>query len=193
MEKGTIIDPIQARKKVIRMKHKLTRAVTAVAAAATLAAGTFPAIPTSVAAGTVGTAVSSVGKSDTQAYLRGGAAIVKDSDLGSDVLSLKGGSFGAGWLELPELFKSGCSNGFTFSMKYKLGSDTANYSRLFQFATVPFGTGNSSSYSSPDISVDVKDKKAFRASIFAGTGDSTENDKKHRAIFDLDAAPDSGK
>ena len=175
------------------MKHKLTRAVTAVAAAAVLGAGTLPAIPTSMAAVRTETAVKSIGKSDSQAYLRGGAAIVKDSELGSDVLSLKGGSFGAGWLELPELFKSGCDSGFTFSMKYKLNSDSANYSRLFQFATVPFGTGNAPSYSSPDISVDVKDKTAFRASIFAGTGDSTLNDDKHRAIFDLSAKPDSGK
>ena len=175
------------------MQHKFTKAVTAAVSAAVLGAGTIPAMPVTLAAGTVGTAVTSVGRSDNEAYLRGNAAIVHDSVLGSDVLSLRGGSFGAGWLQLPELFSGGCKNGFTFSMKYRLNDDVSNYSRLFQFATVPFGTGNAPSYSSPDISVDVKDKTAFRASIFAGTGDSTLNDDKHRAIYDLDAAPDSGK
>ncbi|MCQ2490210.1 MAG: glycoside hydrolase family 97 catalytic domain-containing protein [Ruminococcus sp.] len=175
------------------MKNHFTRAVASAAAAAVLAAVTLPAIPTSMAAVQTGIAVKSVGQLDDRAYLRGNAEVVKDNELGSNVLSLKGGSFGAGWLELPELFKNGCEKGFTFSMKYRLNSDVTNYSRLFQFATVPFGTGNAPSYSSPDISVDVKDKTSFRASIFAGTGDSTLDDEKHRAIFDLDAAPDSGK
>ena len=139
------------------------------------------------------TTAASVGSSDDAAQLRGsGASVVHDSKLDSDVLSLDGSGFGEGWLQLPKLFDSSCSDGFTFSMKYSISSDTANYSRLFQFTPVSFGTGVTSSYSSPDISVDMNNKKAFRASIFAGKQRDTENDKKHRAIFELSAAPDSG-
>ena len=175
------------------MQQVFSKSLSIIASAAVLGAGTLHALPPAYAAGISSTAVNSIGKSDAQALLRGGAEIIHDDDLDSDVLSLKGGSFGAGWLQLPELFSSGCDKGFTFSMKYRLNSNTSNYSRLFQFTTVPFGTGNAPSYSSPDISIDVKDKTAFRTSIFAGTGDSTLGDDKHRAIFDLDAVPDSGK
>ncbi|MBQ4465377.1 MAG: glycoside hydrolase family 97 catalytic domain-containing protein, partial [Oscillospiraceae bacterium] len=165
-----------------------TRTLAAVITTA-MAASCLPAIPAAAAAKTV---VRSQGSVSDPAYLRGGAAgIVHDTSLDSDVLDLHGNGFGSGWLELPKFFADGCEEGFTFSMKYKLDADTANYSRLFQFATVPFGTGNAPSYSSPDLSVDVKDKTAFRASIFAGTGNSTLDDKQHRAIYDLSAAPDT--
>ncbi|MBR7039593.1 MAG: hypothetical protein IKI21_10155, partial [Oscillospiraceae bacterium] len=146
-------------------------------------------VPAAAAAKTV---VQSQGSETGDARMRGsGAAVVHDDARGSDVLSLSGNGFGTGWLELPPLFQDGCADGFTFSMAVKLAADTADYSRLFQFATVPFGTGNAPSYNSPDLSVDVKDKSAFRASVFAGTGSVTVNDQKHRAIFDLDAAPDT--
>ncbi|MBR3629909.1 MAG: hypothetical protein IKN55_05490, partial [Oscillospiraceae bacterium] len=135
---------------------------------AAMAASCMPVIPAAAAAKTV---VNSVGSVTEPAQIRGsGAEIVHDSTKGSDVLDLHGNAFGGGWLELPKFFAEDCSEGFTFSMQYQLADDTANYSRLFQFATVPFGTGNAPSYSSPDISVDVKDKTAFRASVFAGTG-----------------------
>ncbi len=166
--------------------HSRTLAVLLSAAAA------FSAIPQIPAAAAAKTVVNSQGSVRDAARMRGGAAeIVHDSTRDSDVLSLHGNGFGSGWLELPKFFESGCENGFTFSLSYKLDGDSANYSRLFQFATVPFGTGNAPSYSSPDISVDLKDKKSFRASVFAGTGDSTADDKKHRAIYDLDSAPDT--
>ena len=142
-------------------------------------------------AASVITAESS-GTAEASAYLRGSSAnVVYDSKLKSDVLDLSGSGFGDGWLQLPEMFDSSCSKGFTFSMKYSLSKDTSSYSRLFQFSALPFGTGVTSSYSSPDISVDVNDKKSFRASIFAGKQRDTENDKKHRAIFELEAVPDS--
>ena len=157
--------------------------------AAAMAVSALPAIPAAAAPKTV---VNSQGSVKEAAHLRGGAQrSYTTSTLDSDVLDLHGNGFGSGWLELPGFFADGCKDGFTFSLRYKLDADSANYSRLFQFATVPFGTGNAPSYSSPDLSFDVKDKKAFRASIFAGTGDSTADDKKHRAIFDLDAAPDT--
>lgn len=166
-----------------------TSKLTAAVLTAAMAVSAVPVVPTNAAAKTV---VNSQGSEKDAALLRGGAAaIVHDTTIDSDVLELNGNGFGSGWLELPKLFENGYKHGFTFSMRYKLDADTANYSRLFQFATVPFGTGNAPSYSSPDISVDVKDKKAFRASIFAGSGDSTLDDKKHRSIGDLGAAPDT--
>lgn len=165
-----------------------TKALAAILTAA-MAISAMPPIPSAAAPKTV---VNSQGSESDAAYLRGGAAgIVHDDTLDSDVLDLHGNGFGSGWLELPKMFASGCEEGFTFSMRYRLDADSANYSRLFQFATVPFGTGNAPAYNSPDLSVDVKDKTAFRASVFAGTGDSTADDEKHRAIFDLDAAPDT--
>ena len=170
------------------MHDRIQRTAAALLTAA-MAASAVPAVPAAAAAKTV---VQSQGSETGDARMRGsGAAVVHDDARGSDVLSLSGNGFGTGWLELPPLFQDGCADGFTFSMAVKLAADTADYSRLFQFATVPFGTGNAPSYNSPDLSVDVKDKSAFRASVFAGTGSVTVNDQKHRAIFDLDAAPDT--
>ncbi|HQM00746.1 MAG TPA: glycoside hydrolase family 97 catalytic domain-containing protein [Ruminococcus flavefaciens] len=136
----------------------------------------------------------SQGSNSAHAVLKGAdASVITDSSLGSDVLYLKGSHNGGGWLQLPSLFENGCGGGFTLAMKFMLKEGASDYSRLFQFSPVPFASGNSSSYSSPDISIDLKDKTAFRASIFAGSGMDTENDKKHRAIYDLSAAPDTDK
>jgi len=139
--------------------------------------------------------VASKGIAEGNAIIKGAnAGVVYDSALKSNVLDLHGDSFGSGWLQLPaDMFSKGCDKGFSFTLKYKLDSNAENYTRLFQFSPVPFGEGAAPSYSSPDISLDLKDKKAFRTSIFAGKGTTTENDDKHRAIFDLDSAPDSGE
>ena len=136
----------------------------------------------------------SKGKNSAHAILKGtDAVIIPDSSLGSDVLCLRGSRNGGGWLQLPPMFESGCSDGFTLSMKYRLTDENAKFSRLFQFSPVPFASGKSGSYTSPDISVDLKDRSALRASIFAGSGFDTVNDGKHRSIFDLSAKPDTGK
>ena len=128
--------------------------------------------------------VASVGSADTAAVIRGGSAeIVYDTAAKSEVLSLKGGSFGAGWLQLPEVFSAGCREGFSLSMRYQLGSNAENYTRLFQFATVPLGTGNTSGYNSPDISMDLNGSNSpFRTSVFAGKG-SAAADADYRALF----------
>ena len=141
-----------------------------------------------------GASVASKGSDPAPAVIRGsGASVVYDSALKSDVLALSGTGFGSGWLQLPKLFDSGCENGFTFSMRFQLDSDAEKYMRLFQFSSIPLGTGSAPAYSSPDFSVDLNDKTAYRASVFAGTAAATENDGKHRAIFTLGAAPDAGK
>lgn len=128
--------------------------------------------------------VASVGSADTPAVIRGGnAEIVYDSAAKSDVLSLKGGAFGAGWLQLPEVFSAGCRDGFTVSMRYQLGENAKNYTRLYQFATVPLGTGNTSGYNSPDISMDLNGSNSpFRTSVFAGKG-SAAAASDYRAMF----------
>ena len=129
---------------------------------------------------------------DEAAIIRGGMASVGyDSTRKSNVLQLQGDSFGAGWLQLPAMFGTDCKDGFTFSMRFSLDNNTEKYMRLFQFSSIPFGMGNAPSYNSPDISVDLKDKTAYRASIFVGNTTDTVNDEKHRAIFDLSAAPDA--
>ncbi|MBP5378258.1 MAG: hypothetical protein J6Y64_01810, partial [Ruminococcus sp.] len=138
--------------------------------------------------------VANQGSGEGNAVIKGSdASVVYDSDLKSNVLDLHGSGFGSGWLQLPAMFEKGCGNGFSFSLKFKLDSGAGNYTRLYQFSPVPFGAGAAPSYSSPDISVDLKDKKAYRTSIFVGKGTTTENDDKHRAIFDIETAPDSGK
>ena len=138
--------------------------------------------------------VASQGTNADNAVIKGSqAAVVHDSYLDSDVLDLHGSGFGEGWLKLPDMFSDGCGNGFTFSLKYKLDSGIEKYTRLFQFSPIPFGGGTEPSYSSPDISFDLKDLKNFRTSIFVGTDISASGDGKHKAIFDLDAVPDSGK
>jgi len=137
--------------------------------------------------------VVSQGKNSAHAVLKGNdASIFYDSNAGSDILYLKGSYNGGGWLQLPSLFESGCEKGFTLAMKFSLWDAASNYSRLFQFSPVPFAMGNSTTYATPDISIDIKDKTSFRASIFAGSGMNTENDRKHRAIYDLSAVPDTG-
>ncbi len=135
--------------------------------------------------------VASIGSKKDAAIIRGGgAAVTYDSDRKSNVLSLGGGAFGSGWLQLPELFSTGCEDGFTVKMRIKLDDSASNYSRIFQFSGVPFGAGNTNGYNSPDISIDLNDKTALRASVFAGTTE-TADDGKHRSIFTLSAAPDS--
>ena len=135
--------------------------------------------------------VASCGSAEGDAVIRGGSASVDfDSGQGSNVLTLGGGAFGSGWLQLPSLFASGCKNGFSVSMQIKLDASASDYSRIFQFSNVPFGGGNNA-YNSPDISIDLNDHSAFRASVFAGKN-TTENDGKHRSIFTLGAAPDTG-
>lgn len=101
--------------------------------------------------------VASQGTADGSAVIKGrSASVVYDEQLRSNVLSLKGDSFGSGWLQLPsDMFSKECSNGFSFSLKFKLESDAGNYTRLYQFSPVPFGAGTAPSYSSPDISVDL--------------------------------------
>ena len=138
--------------------------------------------------------VANQGSGEGTAVIKGSdASVVYDSELRSNVLDLHGSGFGSGWLQLPAMFEKGCDKGFSFSLKFKLDSGAGNYTRLYQFSPVPFGAGAAPSYSSPDISVDLKDKKAYRTSIFVGKGTTTENDEKHRAIFDIETAPDSGK
>ena len=123
----------------------------------------------SAAAVAVETTVQNQGLRSDPAYIRGSKAIVTyDAARQSDVLSLDGDGFGEGWLQLPALFETGCSAGFTFSMKVMLDAEADNYSKLFQFSSLPFGTGNAPAYSSPDISVDLNDKTGLQQKT-AGT------------------------
>ncbi len=166
-------------------------AIMAVQAAGLCSPAILTSAPAHAAIRYAGASVANQGSAAGDAVIKGGQAeVIHDASLDSDVLSLKGGSFGAGWLQLPELFKSGCKDGFSISMDVQLDTSAKSYSRLFQFATLPFGGGNTSGYNSPDISVDLNDKTAFRASVFAGKT-TTENDEKHRSIFTLSAAPDT--
>jgi len=177
---------------MIQTSTKRFRTALSVTTAALLAFSALPAVPGSASAtfGS-GTKVLNQGSGKGAATIRGsGAEIVHDSTLNSDVLSLRGGGFGAGWLQLPEVF-SGVSDGFSFSLKFSLGSGNNDFARLFQFSPLPFGTGNAPSYNSPDISLDLNRKDSYRTTLFAGTGN--EADAAGRAIFELPAAPDSEK
>ena len=179
-----------------KKQHLLKAVCTTAAVLLAAQSGSFPqqTAPQTVSAasGYSGAAVANQGSGQGDATIFGGAAdIVHDSTLDSDVLSLHGSSFGSGWLRLPEWFGSGCGDGFTFSMRIKLAADASSYSRLFQFATVPLGTGSTNGYSAPDLSIDMNNKTAFRASVFAGSGEGTENDGAHRSIFTLSAKPDT--
>ena len=148
--------------------------------------------PAAAAESYSGARVESKGSKDTAAVINGsGASVAHDTSLDSDVLVLNGSSFGSGWLQLPSVFADGCDKGFSVSMKMQLASDAANYSRIYQFATVPLGTGNTNGYNSPDISMDLNDGTVFRTSVFAGSGDTTANDDAHRSIFTVDASKDT--
>ena len=140
-----------------------------------------------------GSFVPNLGSADGEdAQIRGeNASIVYDSTLQSDVLQLQGDTFGGGWLQLPAMTAKGCENGFTFSMRYSLSKNAENYTRLYQFSSIPFGMGSAPSCSSPDLSVDLNDKSAFRSSLFVGKDSATKDDSKHRAIYTLSAVPDA--
>ncbi|MBO4876641.1 MAG: glycoside hydrolase family 97 catalytic domain-containing protein [Ruminococcus sp.] len=169
-------------------KTRPLRAALSAVTAVLLSFSVLPAVPGSASAAFgAGTRVGNKGSGDQAATIRGSSAeVVYDSTLKSNVLDLKGGGFGAGWLQLPEMFSSAGSSGFTFSLKFSLGSNE-DYARLFQFSPLPFGTGNAPSYNSPDISLDLNKKDHFRTTIFAGTGTASESDG--RAIFELSAVP----
>ena len=179
------------------IRNKTLRKLACLAAAAVLSAqGTgglrLKQTKASAAASYAGAAVANQGSADGAAVIRGSStSITHDSTLDSDVLVLDGRSFGSGWLQLPSMLSAQSANGFTFSMRYQLASDAGSYTRLFQFATVPLGTGSTNGYSSPDLSVDLNDRTKFRASVFAGKGLTTENDGAHRSIFTVSAAPDT--
>ena len=180
------------------MREKLIKRTVGIAAALCITAqSAMQFTPNHMSANAVSSysnaVVENQGSANGNAVIKGMNANVEfDSKIGSNVLNLHGDSFGSGWLQLPSgMFGKGCENGFSFSLKFRLDSEAGNYTRLFQFSPVAFGAGASPSYSSPDISVDLKDKKSFRTSIFAGNGSTVENDDKHRAIFDLLTAPDS--
>ena len=152
----------------------------------------FPAVQKAAAASFSGAHISNAGSAEGDAVIRGNAASVSyDADRKSDVLNLSGSSFGSGWLQLPQEIVSGCKNGFSFSMRFKLASDAGDYTRLYQFATVPLGTGNSGSYNSPDLSMDLNRNANFRATVFAGSGSTTANDDAHRSIFTVSAGRDT--
>ena len=180
------------------MRDNLMKRAVGIAAAICVAAQSSPQLmPRQMQANAITSYVNAVvenqGSAKGNAVIKGqNASVEYDGRLGSNVLDLHGDSFGSGWLQLPAgMFGTGCENGFSFSMKFRLDSDAGEYTRLFQFSPVAFGAGAAPSYSSPDISLDLKDKKSYRTSIFAGKGNTTENDDKHRAIFDLLTAPDS--
>ena len=178
-------------------KRNMLRTVSAAAAAVLLTqTNCFPVFskPHSAAAASAsGFHVSNQGSgANADAVIRGsGARIEHDSTLNSDVLNLSGKAFGAGWLQLPAWFSEKCANGFSFSMRFRLDADAENYTRLFQFATVPLGTGNTNGYNSPDLSMDLNDGTLFRTSVFAGSGSTTANDDAHRSIFTVSAEKDT--
>ena len=138
--------------------------------------------------------VANQGKSDEPAVIRGRSTnVVYDEANDSNVLVLGGGSFGAGWLQLPALFDSVGNDGFSLSMQFSLGESSANYARLFQMSPIAFGGGSAPSYSSPDLSLDLCDKETYRASVFVGKELTTADDDAHRSIFKVLTKPDSNK
>lgn len=166
--------------------NRIRRRLGGITLAAVLAAQavSLPGIGTGAAlAGYAGAEVASCGSAAGAAVIRGSAArVVYDSTRGSDVLSLEGNAFGAGWLQLPALFERPCEDGFSLSMRCALSADAGDYTRLFQLATVPFGTGNANGYNSPDISMDLNGSGLpMRASVFAGKGSTA--DEAQRAMF----------
>ncbi len=180
------------------MRDNLMKRTISAAAALCVAAQSYAPLPqrrlqVNAIASYVNAVVENQGSAKGNAVIKGPNASVEfDGKLSSHVLDLHGDSFGGGWLQLPaDMFGRGCDKGFSFSMRFRLYGDAEAYTRLFQFSPVAFGAGAAPSYSSPDISVDLKDKTAYRTSIFAGKGTSTENDEKHRAVFDIQAVPDS--
>ena len=93
--------------------------------------------------------------------MRSSAAVIYDSDQKSNVLSLGGGAFGSGWLQLPELFSSGCKDGFTIrgyinSAADSYISDEDYENRNFTFEALDSDTLESSEEESDDDATQEK-------------------------------------
>lgn len=142
----------------------------------------------SAAENTVYPTIASQGSATAPAILHGDKVeLVYDNTLQSNVLKLNGDALGEGWLQFPSMFEKDCSDGFTFSMHFLSDDDAEDYTRLFQFSPLPFGTGIAPVYGAPDISVDLNDGTAYRASVFAGR--TSVVDDAHRSMFSVNAVP----
>ncbi|MBO5372697.1 MAG: leucine-rich repeat protein [Lachnospiraceae bacterium] len=125
-----------------------------------------------------GTTVSNTGTvADANATMGGNApAIVDDAERGSKVLSLPGGSVGAGYLTLPESLFSEAENGFTISFWVKADT-SAHYARLFEASNNELGAeyqGQTGNWTDPEFTLVV------------GGNDSTSN------RYDIAIKPTSG-
>ncbi len=143
----------------------------------------------SAAENMVNPTISSQGSAAAPAILHGDQAeLIYDDSLQSNVLRLHGDAFGDGWLQLPAMFETDCTDGFTFSMRFLPDADAEDYTRLFQFSSIPFGTGIAPVYRAPDLSMDLNDGTVYRAGVFAGR--TSVADDAHCSMFSVNAVPE---
>ena len=85
------------------------------------------------------------------AVLQKGAEIVADKENGTQVLSLPGGAFDAGWLKLPENLYADVTDGFTIALKVKPDQEAGDYNRVFQSTSIAYGEGDTFWWDAPDF------------------------------------------
>jgi len=130
------------------------------------------------------TVMSNGSISNGSATIRGlGAKIDVDSETNSNVLVLNGEAFSDGYLELPKNLYSEVTNAFTFTMDINVSDNASNYQRLFQSSSIPLGSGDTSWWDAPDVSIDLGDFNQFRSSVLVGSTTHTADDGSHRALF----------
>ena len=115
---------------------------------------------------------------ETMAELGGsGAAVVSDDERGSKVLSLPGGSVGAGYLTLPQTLYSEVEDGFTISFWIKANlTGNGHYSRIFEASATELGKGTLNVWTDPEFTMVVggSDTAASRYDICVNTKDTTK-------------------
>jgi len=123
-----------------------------------------------------------------------GASVVYDTVLGSNVLKLEGGSFGAGWLQLPANLYKGVQDGFSIAMKVKLDESATDYMKLFQSTSIDFGSGSTWWWDAPDLSVDTGSQNGWRNTIYLGKTENTIDDNGiYRCSFNSSISPVKGE
>lgn len=109
------------------------------------------------------------------------AIIEKDSDTGSNVLTLSSDTFGGGYLSLPANLYEGVTDSFSIVMDIKTDENAENYQRIFQSSSIKLGEGSTAWWDAPDISVDLCEFSDFRTSVLVGAQTNTADDGSHRA------------
>jgi len=142
---------------------------------------TFEAVSENLVQNTGTASISANGIDASDATMGGNnPTIVADEERGSNVLSLPGGSVGAGYLTLPESLFSEVEDGFSISFWVKADTTTnTHYNRIFESSSTELGVyekGLSNDWVDPEFTMVVggTDTASTRYDVCVNTSDKTK-------------------